>query len=115
MTQASEGAAPHRVNRRDTEGRTPLHAAAQLGDLDRARFLLAIGAEVDPVDPDGETPLLTAVTSPWSTTELIALLEKVTAEDVQKIAREFFQPERIAASVVGNLDGFDLTRHDLTL
>jgi len=51
----------------------------------------------------------------FSPTELIALLEKVTPEDVQKIAQEFFQPERIAASVVGNLDGFELTRHDLTL
>jgi predicted Zn-dependent peptidase len=50
----------------------------------------------------------------FSPTELIALLEKVTPEDVQKIAQEFFQPERIAASVVGNLDGFELTREQLT-
>ena len=47
--------------------------------------------------------------------ELIALLEKVTPEDVQQVAREFFQPNRIAASVVGNLDGFQLTRENLTL
>jgi predicted Zn-dependent peptidase len=50
----------------------------------------------------------------FSPLELIALLEKVTREDVQEVAREFFQPERIAASVVGNLDGFELTRSDLT-
>ena len=46
--------------------------------------------------------------------ELIALLEKVTPEDIQRVAQEFFQPERIAASVVGNLDGFELTREQLT-
>ncbi|MGH9746520.1 MAG: M16 family metallopeptidase [Candidatus Acidiferrales bacterium] len=50
----------------------------------------------------------------FSPSELIALLEKVTAEDIQLLAREFFQPERIAASVVGNLDGFELTRDQLT-
>ena len=45
--------------------------------------------------------------------ELIALLEAVTAEEVQQLAREFFQPQRVAASVVGNLDGFHLTREQL--
>jgi predicted Zn-dependent peptidase len=47
--------------------------------------------------------------------ELIAMLENVTAEQVQQIAREFFQPERVAASVVGNLDGFQLTREHLAI
>jgi predicted Zn-dependent peptidase len=45
--------------------------------------------------------------------ELIAMLERVTVEEVQQIAREFFAPERIAASVVGNLNGFELTREQL--
>ncbi|HKS66443.1 MAG TPA: pitrilysin family protein [Candidatus Acidoferrales bacterium] len=47
--------------------------------------------------------------------ELIAMLEGVTAEDVRQVAREFFQWERVAASVVGNLDGFQLTRSQLAL
>jgi predicted Zn-dependent peptidase len=47
--------------------------------------------------------------------ELIARLESVTPEDVQQIAREFFQPERVAASVVGNLNGFKLTRSELAV
>ena len=50
----------------------------------------------------------------FSPSELIALLEKVTPADIQQLAREFFQPERIAASVVGNLDGFELTREQLS-
>jgi predicted Zn-dependent peptidase len=45
--------------------------------------------------------------------ELIAMLEAVTAEQVQQIAGEFFEPHRVAASVVGNLNGFDLTRDQL--
>jgi predicted Zn-dependent peptidase len=46
--------------------------------------------------------------------ELIAMLEAVTAEQVQQVAREFFEPQRVAASVVGNLNGFDLTRDQLS-
>ena len=45
--------------------------------------------------------------------ELIAMLEAVNADEVQQIARDFFQPARIAASVVGNLNGFRLTRYQL--
>jgi len=51
----------------------------------------------------------------FSPDELISLLESVTAEDIQQLAHEFFQPDRIAASVVGNLDGFSLTRDQLVL
>ncbi|HTS13798.1 MAG TPA: pitrilysin family protein [Candidatus Limnocylindrales bacterium] len=47
--------------------------------------------------------------------ELIAMLENVTPEDVQQIARDFFQSDRVAASVVGNLDGFELKREDLVI
>lgn len=47
--------------------------------------------------------------------DLIALLESVSVEDVQQLAREFFQPNRIAASVVGNLNGFQLTRDQLAI
>jgi predicted Zn-dependent peptidase len=47
--------------------------------------------------------------------DLIALLESVTIDDVKKLATEFFQPGRIAASVVGNLNGFKLTQAQLAL
>ena len=42
--------------------------------------------------------------------ELQASVEAVTREDVQQIAREFFQPEKIAVTVLGPLKGFRLTR-----
>ena len=42
--------------------------------------------------------------------ELQTSVEAVTREDVQQIAREFFQPEKIAVTVLGPLKGFRLTR-----
>ena len=51
----------------------------------------------------------------YTAQELIVMLEEVTAADVQRLAQEFFQSERIAASVVGNLNGFQLTRDQLVL
>jgi predicted Zn-dependent peptidase len=47
--------------------------------------------------------------------ELIEMLEAVTAEEIQAIAQEFFQSERLAACVVGSLDGFSLTRDQLAI
>jgi predicted Zn-dependent peptidase len=45
--------------------------------------------------------------------ELLASIERVSREDVQLIAREFFTPERIGVAVLGNLDGFALTPDQL--
>jgi predicted Zn-dependent peptidase len=47
--------------------------------------------------------------------DLIALLESVTIDDVRQLAKEFFQPGRMAASVVGNLNGFKLTQDNLAI
>ena len=46
----------------------------------------------------------------FSVEELHASLEAVTAEDVQQTAVEFFEPRKIAATVVGPLDGFEFKR-----
>jgi predicted Zn-dependent peptidase len=51
----------------------------------------------------------------YTAQELIAMLEEVTAADVRRLAQEFFQSDRVAASVVGNLNGFQLTRGQLVL
>ncbi len=46
----------------------------------------------------------------FTTEELLASLEAVTTEDLQRIAQEFFQPDKIAATVLGPLGRFKLRR-----
>lgn len=50
----------------------------------------------------------------FSLDEMIDSIEAVTAEQVQAIAREFFDPERITLAMLGRLEGFKMTREDLT-
>jgi predicted Zn-dependent peptidase len=45
--------------------------------------------------------------------EVLAAVESVTREEIRAIAREFFNPEQICATVLGPLDGFRLTRDEL--
>jgi predicted Zn-dependent peptidase len=45
--------------------------------------------------------------------ELLAKIDAVTPERIQAAAREFFQPEKVAVSAVGRLDGFKVSRADL--
>jgi predicted Zn-dependent peptidase len=47
--------------------------------------------------------------------ELITLLEAVTGEQVQEIARECFQSSQLAISIVGDLEGFNLAPQKLTI
>lgn len=42
--------------------------------------------------------------------ELLVSIEKVTREELLSIAREFFRTDLIAVTVLGNLNGFSLTR-----
>jgi S1-C subfamily serine protease len=65
-----------RVNTRDRRGRTALHMAAMLGQVELARYLVAKGADINSTDAEGRTPLMIAaslggfnsfkgMTSPW--------------------------------------------------
>ena len=49
----------------------------------------------------------------FSLDELVEGIEKVTAEDVQRMAQTFFDPNRIAVAILGNLGDFKITREDL--
>lgn len=49
----------------------------------------------------------------YSMDELIEKIEAVKAEDLQRLANEFFQTESIAVTVLGNLDGLKLNREQL--
>ena len=45
--------------------------------------------------------------------ELIDNIEKVSLEDVRALANDFFQPQLIAVTVLGNLNGLKITREQL--
>jgi predicted Zn-dependent peptidase len=45
--------------------------------------------------------------------EMVESVESVTAEDVQRIARTFFDPKQIALTVLGNLENLKIGREDL--
>jgi predicted Zn-dependent peptidase len=45
--------------------------------------------------------------------EILASIEAVTREQIQSLAQLFFQPDQIAATVLGPLNGFTLTRDRL--
>jgi predicted Zn-dependent peptidase len=45
--------------------------------------------------------------------EIIESIDRVTAEDVQRVARDFFRPEKLAVTVLGRLNGMRLHRSDL--
>jgi predicted Zn-dependent peptidase len=46
--------------------------------------------------------------------EILASIEKVTREQVQALAQEFFEPDQISVAVLGPLNGFTLTRDRLS-
>jgi predicted Zn-dependent peptidase len=50
----------------------------------------------------------------FSLDEMLERIEKVTAAEVQTLARQFFDPKRMAVTMLGRLDGFRLRRGDLT-
>ena len=45
--------------------------------------------------------------------ELADSIEAVTIDDVQRIAREFFDTNSVALTILGNLGDFQITRNDL--
>jgi predicted Zn-dependent peptidase len=49
----------------------------------------------------------------FSLDEIISRIEQVKAEEISAIAHDFFQPQAIAVTVVGNLNGLKLAREHL--
>ena len=68
------------VNARDDNEWTALHSAAQSNSSEVARLLIEAGAEVDPADSFGNTPLSTAVFNYRGNGELIMLLREKNAD-----------------------------------
>lgn len=49
----------------------------------------------------------------FSADEIVAEVDRVTAEDIQRIARQLFQPDLLALTLLGKLGELKLTRDDL--
>jgi predicted Zn-dependent peptidase len=49
----------------------------------------------------------------FSISEMLESIEKVTAEEVQRLAVQFFDPKHTAVAMLGRLDGFRVRRQDL--
>jgi len=45
--------------------------------------------------------------------ELLESIERISSEDVQRVAQTFFESKQIALTVLGRLDGFRISRQDL--
>jgi len=45
--------------------------------------------------------------------EMLDSIERVTAEEVQKLAVQFFDPNNMAVTMLGRLEGFRVRRQDL--
>jgi ankyrin repeat protein len=70
-------------NAADDEGFTPLHFAAQTGTSRVARLLLDHGAEIDPTNAFGNTPLFTAVFNYGGDGSVIELLRERGADPLR--------------------------------
>jgi uncharacterized protein len=86
----------------DRRGFTPLHLAAQEGSVETARMLLDHGAEVDPVNIFGNTPLSVAVFNSRGRGDLIALLRERGADPFR--ANNYGQTPVGLARLIRNYD-----------
>jgi predicted Zn-dependent peptidase len=50
----------------------------------------------------------------FSLDEMLESIERVTADEVQKLAQQFFDPKHMAVAMLGRLEGFRVRREDLT-
>ncbi|XP_076885351.1 serine/threonine-protein kinase 12-like [Bidens hawaiensis] len=105
------------VNFKDIDNRTALHVAACQGFCDVAELLLQAGAEVDPKDRWGSTPLADAIH--YKNHDMIKLLEKNGAKPLMapmhvKNAREVPEYE-IDAKELDFTNSVDITKGTFTI
>lgn len=71
------------VNLKDIVGRTPLHIAAEKGNVDAAMFLIENGANVNVADANGNTPLVFVINKTGNLKITERLLEKGASVNAQ--------------------------------
>jgi len=92
------------VNARDNTGYgrnyTPLHVAAKLGRPEIAKLLLQAPVEINALDDNGFTPLLTAIA--FTNTEIVKMLLKVPEVDVKKGDKFCQTPLELAVGILAD-------------
>ena len=71
------------VNLKDTVGRTPLHIAAEKGNIDVAMFLIENGANVNVADANGNMPLVFIINKTGNPKVTQRFLEKGASVNAQ--------------------------------
>ena len=71
------------LNLKDTVGRTPLHIAAEKGNIDVAIFLIENGANVNVADANGNTPLVFIINKTGNLKVIQRFLEKGASVNTQ--------------------------------
>jgi hypothetical protein len=98
-------------NTQDKYGRTAMHAAVLLGQLELARYLLSKGANVNACDGDGRTPLMVSASAggfdPFSGLATVSPWGLIWTEPVCDLD----QPEERSEPIVHGLD----TWHDMVV
>ena len=90
------------VNAKDDNDWTALHFAAQSNSFEVARLLIDAGAEVDPTDSFGNTPLSTAVFNYRGNGDLIMLLREKKADPYRE--NQHGQSPLALARLIANYD-----------
>lgn len=90
------------INRKDREGRAPLHYAASSRNLTAAQSLITAGADIDIEDRNGNTPLCDAVFYSEGDREMVALLLDAGANPNHANAHGVSP-----ASLAGSISNFD--------
>lgn len=102
---SSPGFTRDELNKKDTYGNTPLHYAAQSGNLNTIKFLLAHQAEIKE-NNDGNHPLNEAIKNK-QTEAALYLIENLPIDDLKKINNEKLTPINLVAKTY-DADGIKL-------
>ena len=107
---------PESIHTADASGQTPLHHAAERGNLRLAKLLIELGADVNALDHREESPILHALhAGPWKQTpamDVVSVLLEAGAEIDLWTAAAMGDCERIEATLEENPEAVNEWNND---